>query len=213
MEIVRTALRRERARAPWRALRHPFGNGTGLGKPPKLMARPLRSEIPIYIAAMSPKGVEQACEIADGWLPIFWSPSKAGEVFGPALAATGTRLRRRPERAGDLVDDVEAGRDFLKPCSRSTSAAWARAGRTSTTTSRRYGYEEAAEEIQDLYLDGNKRDAAALVPDAFVDEVAPHRPEGASRRASRRLARVGRDDAARLTEQPEALRALAELAL
>jgi alkanesulfonate monooxygenase SsuD/methylene tetrahydromethanopterin reductase-like flavin-dependent oxidoreductase (luciferase family) len=79
VEIVRTILRRE---VP---LEHhgehydiPVQGGTGLGKPLKLMARPLRPEIPIYLAAIGPKAVEQTFEIADGWLPIFWSPEKAG---------------------------------------------------------------------------------------------------------------------------------------
>src|SRR5439155_1726470 len=60
---------------------------TGLGKPLKLMARPLRREIPIYLAAIGPKNVALAAEIADGWLPIFWSPERAREVFAPAFAA------------------------------------------------------------------------------------------------------------------------------
>ena len=82
-------VRRDRARgpaprarrAPRRALRHPVSaTGTGLGKPLKLMARPLRADIPIYLAAIGPKDVAQASEIADGWLPIFWSPEKARDA-------------------------------------------------------------------------------------------------------------------------------------
>src|SRR3972149_6745852 len=65
----------------------PLGDGTGLGKPLKLMARPLRAEIPIYLAAMSPRAVVQACEIGDGWLPLFWSPERARAGFSVALAS------------------------------------------------------------------------------------------------------------------------------
>ena len=88
VEIVRAALRRETRRAPRRrTTTSRCSNGTGLGKPLKLMARPLRADIPIYLAVMGPKAVAQAFEIADGWLPIFWSPEKARR-----------RVRRRDRR-------------------------------------------------------------------------------------------------------------------
>ena len=77
VEIVRAALRRDLLEHHGTHYDIPVTNGTGLGKPLKLMARPLRADIPIYIAAMGPKAVAQAFEIADGWLPIFWSPEKA----------------------------------------------------------------------------------------------------------------------------------------
>ena len=77
VEIVRTALRRELVEHHGTHYDIPVSNGTGLGKPLKLMARPLRADIPIYLAVMGPKAVAQAFEIADGWLPIFWSPEKA----------------------------------------------------------------------------------------------------------------------------------------
>src|SRR2546423_11883664 len=89
VEIVRTALRRdvvahegEHYRIPW------DGQGaTGLGKPLKLMLRPLRAEIPVYVAALGPKNVALAAEIADGWLPIFVAPERFDAAFGPSLAA------------------------------------------------------------------------------------------------------------------------------
>src|SRR5258708_3932205 len=65
----------------------PPGQGTGLGKPLKLINRPVRSRIPIYVAALGPNNVQMTAEIADGWLPLFWVPEKAAEVFGPSLAA------------------------------------------------------------------------------------------------------------------------------
>src|SRR5439155_15781260 len=87
VEIVRAALRREVLEHHGAHYDIPYsGDGaTGLGKPLKLMARPLRSDIPIYLAAMGPKNVALATEIADGWLPIFWSAERAREVFAPAL--------------------------------------------------------------------------------------------------------------------------------
>ena len=81
VDIVRAILRRERLEHHGEHYDIPVQGGTGLGKPLKLMARPLRSDIPIYLAAIAPKAVEQTFEIADGWLPIFWSPEKARDVF------------------------------------------------------------------------------------------------------------------------------------
>src|SRR5437588_190497 len=81
VEIVRAILRRERLEHHGEHYDIPVQGGTGLGKPLKLMARPLRAEIPIYLAAIGPKAVEQTFEIADGWLPIFWSPEQARSVF------------------------------------------------------------------------------------------------------------------------------------
>jgi len=95
VEIVRTALRRELLEHHGEHYDIPLRDGTGLGKPLKLMARPLRPSIPIYIAAMSPKAVEQACEIGDGWLPIFWSPERASEVFASAIARARSSASRR----------------------------------------------------------------------------------------------------------------------
>ena len=110
VEIVRAIVRRERLEHHGEHYDIPVQGGTGLGKPLKLMARPLRSEIPIYLAAIAPKAVEQAFEIADGWLPIFWSPEQARGVFpldraregfdiAPSVPALADRRRRvRPRR-------------------------------------------------------------------------------------------------------------------
>src|SRR5213078_514435 len=81
VEIVRAILRRERLEHHGEHYDIPMQGGTGLGKPLKLMARPLRADIPIYVAAIAPKAVEQTFEIADGWLPIFWSPEKARDAL------------------------------------------------------------------------------------------------------------------------------------
>src|SRR6188472_2839866 len=116
VEIVRAALRRETVEHHGSQYEIPFrGDGaTGLGKPLKLMLRPLRAEIPVYLAAISPKAVELAFEIADGWIPIFFSPDRARDVFGLNgratdgfdIAATAPAL---------ATHDVQAGRDSLKP--------------------------------------------------------------------------------------------------
>jgi len=213
VEIVRTALRREPLEHHGEHYDIPLRGGTGLGKPLKLMARPLRADIPIYLAAMGPKAVAQAFEIADGWLPLFWSPEKARGIWGEAMSAARTEFDIAATAPAILIDDVEAGRDFLKPYyALYVGGMGARGKNFYNDLFARYGYEAEAKEIQDLYLDGHKRDAAAAVPDAFVDEVALVGPK---ERLAERLDAWRESGATTLlvsTQQPEALRALADIA-
>ncbi|HET7745101.1 MAG TPA: LLM class F420-dependent oxidoreductase [Gaiellaceae bacterium] len=214
VEIVRAVLRREQLEHHGEHYDIPLQDGTGLGKPLKLMARPLRAEIPIYLAAISPKAVDQACEIADGWLPIFWSPEKAREGFSSALGRTKPEFDVAPNAPVILIDDVQAGREFLKPYyALYVGGMGARGKNFYNDLMCRYGYEAEAARIQELYLGGSKRDAAGAVPDAFVDEVALVGPK---ERLAERLDAWRESGATSLlvsTQQPEALRALAELAL
>ena len=214
VEIVRAALRRDLVEHHGEHYDIPLTGGTGLGKPLKLMARPLRSEIPIYLAAMGPKAVAQAFEIADGWLPIFWSPEKAGEAFGAAIRDARPGFDIAPTTMLILIDDVEAGREFLKPYyALYIGGMGARGKNFYNDLAARYGYEAEARQIQDLYLAGNKRDAAAAVPDAFIDDVALVGPK---ERLAERVDAWRESGATSLlvaTRQPEALRALAEIAL
>jgi F420-dependent oxidoreductase-like protein len=171
VEIVRAVLRRERLEHHGEHYDIPVQGGTGLGKPLKLMARPLRPEIPIYLAAIGPKAVEQTFEIADGWLPIFWSPEKAGDVFPVDRARDGFDIA--PAVPALLTDDVESGRAMLKEYySFYIGGMGARGKNFYNDLFVRYGYEAEAREIQDLFLDGRQREAAGKVPDSFVDEVA-----------------------------------------
>jgi F420-dependent oxidoreductase-like protein len=174
VEIVRKALRRETLEHHGSQYEIPYaGDGaTGLGKPLKLMLRPLRADIPIYLAAISPKAVGLAFEIGDGWIPLFFSPERARDVFalngrapdGFDIAATAPAL---------ATDDVQAGRDSLKPYyALYIGGMGARGKNFYNSLFARYGYEDEAREIQDLFLDGKPRDAAAKVPDAFIDDVA-----------------------------------------
>jgi len=178
------------------------------------MARPLRADIPIYLAAMRPKAVAQAFEIADGWLPIFWSPEQAPRVFADALAGTRPDFDVAPTAPAILIDDVEAGREFLKPYyALYIGGMGARGQNFYNDLFARYGYESEARVIQDLYLGGNKRDAAAAIPDSFVDEVALVGPK---ERFAERVEAWRESGATSLlvsTQQPEALQALAEIAL
>ena len=171
VEIVRTILRRERLEHHGEHYDIPVQGGTGLGKPLKLMARPLRADIPIYLAAIGPKAVEQTFEIADGWLPIFWSPEKARTVFPVDRAREGFDVAATAPAI--VTDDVESARNMLKEYySFYIGGMGARGKNFYNDLFTRYGYEGEAREIQDLFLDGKQREAAAKVPDAFVDEVA-----------------------------------------
>jgi F420-dependent oxidoreductase-like protein len=210
IELVRAALRREVVEHDGEHYRIPYdGPGaTGLGKPLKLMLRPLRPDIPIYLAAIGPKNVALAFEIADGWLPIFVIPERFNDAFGTPpegfeVAATVDVL---------VGDDVQALRDALKPSVALYVGGMGAKGRNFyNSLVRRYGFEADAERIQDLYLGGHHRDAIAAVPDELVDAVALVGPKDRIR---------ARLDAWRETPvttlivgspQPEALQVMAEL--
>lgn len=213
VEIVRRALRREVVEHHGAHYDIPYeGPGaTGLGKPLKLMARPLRAEIPIYLASIGPKSVELAAEIADGWIPIFFDPQTAREVF-PRFDREGFDVA--PSVPAILIDDVQAGRDALKPYYALYIGGMGARGRNFyNTLFRRYGFEAEAEEIQELYLAGRHRDAAAAVPDAFVDRVALVGPK---ERIADRLPAFAEAGATTLlvsTRDLATLRAVAEVAL
>ncbi len=194
-------------------------DATGLGKPLKLIVHPPRADVPIFLAAIGPKNVALAAEIADGWLPIFFSPERFAETHGPMLEEGFARRGGRPDR-WDLAahvpvvvtDDVGAGRDFLKPLlALYVGGMGAKGQNFYTRLASRYGYEEAAGTIQDLYLAGKKNDAIAAVPDALVDEVAlvGDRARSADRLAAFRQCGVG--TLILQARQPEALRLLADL--
>jgi F420-dependent oxidoreductase-like protein len=175
VEIVRAVLQRETVEHHGAAYDVPYtGPGaTGLGKPLKLMGRPLRAELPIYLAALAPKSVELAAEIADGWLPLFLSPERFDEVFGPSLA--GARDGFEIAAAVPVVpgDDLDACRSVVKQSLALYVGGMGAKGKNFyNALACRYGFEREAAEVQELYLGGRQREAVAAVPDALVDEVA-----------------------------------------
>jgi F420-dependent oxidoreductase-like protein len=214
VDIVRAVLRRDVLEYHGEHYDIPLRSGSGLGKPLKLMARPLRAEIPIYLAAISPKAVQQAFEIADGWLPIFWSPEHATDVFHEALATMRPDFDIAAFAPLVLTDDVTAGRDELKPYYALYVGGMGSRGKNFyNDLVVRYGFEAAAREVQDLYLEGRVRDAAACVPDALVDELSLVGPK---ERIADRLAAWRESGVTSLivsTTDVEGLRAVAELAL
>jgi len=216
VEIVRSALRREVVEHEGEHYRIPWdGPGaTGLGKPLKLMLRPLRAEIPIYLAALGPKNVALAAEIADGWLPIFVAPERFDDAFGQSLAGAGESFEIAATASVLVGDDVPSLLDALRPHVALYVGGMGAKGRNFyNALVRRYGWEQEAERIQELYLAGKQREAIAAVPDDLVDAVALVGPK---ERIAERLEAWRETPVTTLvlgTPQPEALQTLAELVL
>jgi F420-dependent oxidoreductase-like protein len=176
VEIVRAAIRRELLQHSGRHYEIPYAgdDATGLGIPLKLMVRPLRTEIPVYLAAIGPRNVALAAEIADGWLPVWVSPEKLADVFGEPLASAKPGFDVAAFGVPVAIsDDLQAARDFVKPhLALYVGGMGAKGQNFYTKLVARYGYEREAAEIQELYLGGKNMEAIAAVPDALVDEVA-----------------------------------------
>jgi len=153
----------------------PVPGGTGLGKPLKMLTKPVRDEIPVYLASLGDKNVELTAEIADGWLPTLFLPEKASAVWGRALAAGRGRRTLAPLDvvAGGLLaigEDVTALRELARPnIALYVGGMGARDRNFYNDLMRRYGYEAEARTIQDLYLAGRKDEAAAAVPAEFLE--------------------------------------------
>ncbi|ABL83112.1 MULTISPECIES: LLM class F420-dependent oxidoreductase [unclassified Nocardioides] len=173
IEIIRMGLRRE-------SLVHdgiftlplPADQGLGLGKPLKLLNKPERPAVPLWVAALGDKNVAMTAEVADGWLPFLFLPEKAKQVWGDALARGAAKrsadLGPLEISAGGMVaigEDVKGMLDFMRPMyALYVGGMGARGKNFYNELACHYGYEKEAREIQDLYLDGHKRDAEAKVP-------------------------------------------------
>lgn len=182
IDIVRRGLRREPLtndgiiKLP---LTQEDGAVTGLGKPLKLLTRPERNAIPIYIAALGPKSVEQAAEIADGWIPHLFHPEKAHLVWGDALEAGQAKrsadLAPLEVNAGGMVaigegPETKALLDFARPIFALYVGGMGAKGKNFyNDVACSYGYEKEAAEIQDLYLSGKKKEAEALIPTDWLE--------------------------------------------
>ncbi|QBI53743.1 LLM class F420-dependent oxidoreductase [Streptomonospora litoralis] len=182
VEICRKVwAREERLTHDGRALTLPLPpeQGTGLGKPLKIINHPVRSSVPIFVASLGEKNVAMTAEIADGWLPHLFIPERAGTVWGEALARG--KAKRDPAlgelqiSAGGLLaigegEETRKLADFTRPMIALYVGGMGAKGKNFyNDVARRYGFEEAAERIQDLYLDGKKDEAAAAVPDEMVE--------------------------------------------
>jgi F420-dependent oxidoreductase-like protein len=179
----------------------PEGQGTGLGKALKIINHPVRPRIPIWVAALGEKNVAMTAEVADGWLPIFFVPEKAKDVFGPSLAE-GTAKR---DASLDTLQ-IAAGGIFaigeesevapIRDLGRAAAALYiggmgAKGKNFYNALARRYGYEKEADEIQDLYLSGKKSEAAALVPNDLLEATSLCGPESYLKDRIAAMAEVG----------------------
>jgi F420-dependent oxidoreductase-like protein len=178
IDICRQVWRRERVEhdGACYTLPLPPEQGTGVGKPLKLIVHPVRDRIPIYVAALGPKNVEMTAEVAEGWLPTIFMPEKCKEIWGDVLAKGAAN---RPADLGPLEiaaggllaigDDVEHVRELARPALALYIGGMGAKGRNFyNDLVCRYGFEEEAARIQELYLDGRKAEAAAVVPDELV---------------------------------------------
>jgi F420-dependent oxidoreductase-like protein len=180
IEICRQVWRREPLAYQGKHYQLPMAGGTGLGKPLKLVNHPVRERVPICLAALGPKNVELAAELAEAWMPVFYLPERAADVWGAALA---DGLARREESLGalDVIataplaigDDVTALRDRARPFLALYIGGMGARGRNFyNDLARRLGYEAEAKAIQDAYLDGRKAEAEALVPPELLERTS-----------------------------------------
>ncbi|MEV0368972.1 LLM class F420-dependent oxidoreductase [Streptomyces sp. NPDC050636] len=163
----------------------PAEKGGKLGKPLKILTKPVRPAIPVYVAALGPANVRMTAEIADGWLPTLFIPEKAKDVWGTPLAEGAAK--RAPELgslqtvAGGLLaigEDAAAVRDLARPVIALYVGGMGAKGKNFyNDLAVAYGYEEAAQKIQELYLAGKKREAEAAVPDEFCELMSLCGPE------------------------------------
>ena len=157
----------------------PPDQGTGLGKPLKLMVKPLRQDIPVWIAAIGPKNVELAAEVAHGWQPIHFVPDRFQQVWGEALKdGTAKRSADLPPlqiMAGGTValghgkEVTEARESTRAHVGFYVGGMGARDKNFYNELFQRYGWVDEAKEIQDLFLSGKREEAIAKVPDEYVD--------------------------------------------
>jgi F420-dependent oxidoreductase-like protein len=180
--IIRTVLAREPVNHQGERYQLPLPGGTGLGKPLKSIVEPLRSDLPILLAAEGPRNVALAAEIADGWLAFLYSPHHHDELYAPALAEG--RARRAPDRTDRafeivasvpvaMADDVETAADRVRPMlALYIGGMGAKTANFHHEVAVRMGYGEVARQVQQLYLSGAKREAEAAVPLSLINELA-----------------------------------------
>ena len=185
--IVRQALRRETVRADGEFFTLPLPDGPG--KALKLTVHPVRDQIPIYLAAVGPKNLELAGEIADGWLAIFFSAAHAAESLAHIAAgrvAAGQAMGNPPEPGAELAgfdivptvpvivgDDLSACADAIRPyAALYVGGMGSREKNFYNQLAVRMGYEEAAAEVQDRFLERDYAGAGAAVPFEFIDQTS-----------------------------------------
>lgn len=216
VEIIRRVLAREGPlEFDGEFYQHPYRgpDAMGLGKPLKSITHPLRREIPIYLGAEGPKNVTMTAEIADGWIPLYYSPFRQ-EVYADQLAGAKDGFEVVALANITITDDVAAGLYPVKAMLGFYIGGMGAKGKNfHTELMARMGFEEAAFKIQDLFLEGRRDEAIALVPDEFADEISLVGPPG---RIRERLEAWRDSPVTTLTmypSSPDQLRQAAELVL
>ena len=177
--VVRKALARERLEFKGESIELPLPDGPG--KALKLTIAPVQEHIPIYLAAIGPKNTTLAAEIADGWIPTLFSPEHVGE-FRPLLEE-GFSKAGDGKGFGDfdiapsvnvfVSDDLSSARDAMRHyVALYVGGMGSRKQNFYNALVQRYGFEDAAREVQDLYLEGKKDEAAAALPGELLDTVS-----------------------------------------
>jgi F420-dependent oxidoreductase-like protein len=223
IDVVRMALRRERVKYHGATLKLPLPDGPG--KALKLTIEPIQEAIPIYLAALGPKNIELAGEIADGWLPVMFSPADIAHLREPleqGAARAGRSLDEFaicPSVIVHISDDLAAARDACRPfLALYIGGMGSRENNFYNRLAADYGFEHEAHEIQDLYLAGKRAEAAAALPDALIDKVTLTGPVDVVKERLRRFDDAGVDSviASTLVQDPterlHQIRALADVA-
>jgi F420-dependent oxidoreductase-like protein len=179
VEVVRKALSRERLEYKGETLELPLPDGPG--KALKLTIAPVQERIPVFLAAIGPKNTTLAAEIADGWIPTLFSPEHVAEFRplleeGFALAGNGKGFddfEIAPTVNVFVTDDVATARDAMRPyVALYVGGMGSRDKNFYNALVQRYGFEDAAREVQDLYLEGKRDEAAAALPEKLIDTVS-----------------------------------------
>lgn len=211
IDIVRSILRREEpVTYDGRHYRLPVDGGTGLGKPLKITVHPLRADLPIYLGAEGSRNVKLATEIADGWLPIFFSPYRP-QVFADALSGAGDDFEIACPVTVILSDDVAGALMIVKwHLAFYIGGMGAPQQNFHLNVVSRMGFEDEAMHVQKLFIEGRREEAAAVVPDELADEISL---VGPSDRIRERLSPWLESPVTQLlagTRDPEVLRVLAD---
>jgi F420-dependent oxidoreductase-like protein len=181
VDVIRQVLRREGpVRLDGRYHAHPYAgpDATGLGKPLKPIVHPLRPHLPVLLGAEGPKNIAQTVRIADGWLPLYWSPRRT-PLYEEALAAAPDGFMVAPMAQARVCDDIAEGLLPVKAMLGFYIGGMGHAARNfHADLMARMGYEDEARRVQELFLAGRRDEAIAAVPDAFADEVSLIGPRG-----------------------------------
>ncbi|MFJ1924198.1 LLM class F420-dependent oxidoreductase [Streptomyces sp. NPDC088131] len=216
VDVVRQVLAREAPVAlDGRFHSHPYNgpDATGLGKPLKPITHPLRADLPVLLGAEGPKNIAQTARIADGWLPLYWSPLRP-DVYEASLTGLRDGFMIAPLARAHVCDDVAEGLLPVKAMLGFYIGGMGAAARNfHADLMARMGYAEEARRIQRLFLEGRRQEAVLAVPDAFADEISLVGPR--ERIAERlELWRKGPvTDLLVTAPDPHTLRVLAELSL